>query len=396
MAHAHPASIYGVIEREFRSLNQPVVKLGKTSRPLHHRLSDYPNGSVMLFAFNLQIGSEDVVEAALLVAARKQFKHRPDLGAEYFEGDPTALTILAAKVASGFLPTEYGGEAEADAEAEGVADESSNVDMDLDLGLIRFDPEVQVMRFVNEFKENLCKQTVRSDTVHNQYFRFITRKSLGKPLKLLQFVATLKKCFKVESSLLDLDGAVRHVITFPRLTVCEEVPGDPVDQFSAVRKFVADHVVPQPGRWFTLKMAKELFEQRDYYIFVGKPKSLKLDLERALGTACHDQKRMDGRKEVNVFEGFALVEDSSSPDGPDPVGRFVNEHIERKPGSWFALADAREVFKGCSYYNRQPKMFKARLQRALGVVCYEQKKIGGRNETNVFEGFAIVLPTTVQ
>jgi phage/plasmid-associated DNA primase len=87
--------------------------------------------------------------------------------------------------------------------------------------------------------------------------------------------------------------------------------------------------------------------------------------------------------EVVRMSSRSFIEDS------DAVHKFVNENIERKAGGWFALADARELFKTCDYYNRKPKTFKTDLQKLLGVACYAQKRFGGRNETNVFEGFVI-------
>jgi hypothetical protein len=105
MAHKHTSWIYGVIEREFvRDDPVTVVKLGRVGkRPIHMRLAEYPNNSVPVFLFALQPGTDELVEASLLAAARKKFKARCDIGAEYIEAPVHELSLLANQIASPFL-----------------------------------------------------------------------------------------------------------------------------------------------------------------------------------------------------------------------------------------------------------------------------------------------------
>ena len=80
----------------------------------------------------------------------------------------------------------------------------------------------------------------------------------------------------------------------------------------AVHKFVAERVRRQAGAWFTLKQAKDEFKGSEH--FNGKLKTLKTDLEKALGTKCYEQKRIDGPKEINVFEGFEITSSACAAD----------------------------------------------------------------------------------
>ena len=85
----------------------------------------------------------------------------------------------------------------------------------------------------------------------------------------------------------------------------------------SVAKFVEDFVVADADGYFTLKDAKTLFKQQEYYN--GRIKMLKTDLEKALRAPCHEQKRVRGVSSPckNVFIGFSLnaVGASATTDG---------------------------------------------------------------------------------
>jgi hypothetical protein len=126
MAHAHESWIYGVVEREFRQEGPTtVVKLGRVgTRPLHKRLAQYPKDSVCLFAFGVQSGMDAVVEAAVLGAARKMFKERRDIGAEYIEAPAGELMALVGRIATPFLAIARTAAAGGGGDEESVVEES--------------------------------------------------------------------------------------------------------------------------------------------------------------------------------------------------------------------------------------------------------------------------------
>ena len=75
----------------------------------------------------------------------------------------------------------------------------------------------------------------------------------------------------------------------------------------------------------------------------------------------------------------------------DSIMKFVNEWIveDDKPDAYFTLADAKERFVGCDYFNGRVKTLKHDLQKGLDTLCIAQKWIAGGNRSNAFVGFRI-------
>lgn len=75
---------YIVHEREYYIRNIPIYKIGRTL-DLFQRKKAYPKGSVFLYA---QVSQHiQLVENHAVILFKTLFKHRKDLGREYFEGD---------------------------------------------------------------------------------------------------------------------------------------------------------------------------------------------------------------------------------------------------------------------------------------------------------------------
>jgi hypothetical protein len=88
--------IYLIRTREFIQLNQPVYKIGRTRQPNFNRLKQYPKGSEVidwLSCFNCVI-----TENILIKEFKLHFKHRPDLGNEYFEGNVIDMSNLLTNI----------------------------------------------------------------------------------------------------------------------------------------------------------------------------------------------------------------------------------------------------------------------------------------------------------
>ena len=85
-------------------------------------------------------------------------------------------------------------------------------------------------------------------------------------------------------------------------------------EHDSAAKFVEEFVVRDPSSCFTLKDAKALFKQQEYYN--GRIKMLKTDLEKTLKTVCLDQKRVRGYAQPfrNVFEGYRLLTEQEADD----------------------------------------------------------------------------------
>jgi hypothetical protein len=77
--------IYIIQEREFINANQPVYKIGKTTKEIQKRCSQYPKSSKLLFTQHVDNCHE--VEKNIIKKLTENFKNRKDIGREYFEGN---------------------------------------------------------------------------------------------------------------------------------------------------------------------------------------------------------------------------------------------------------------------------------------------------------------------
>lgn len=77
--------IYLIKEREFIRTNDDILKIGKTKQQNSERIKSYPKGSVLLI--QMKCLNCDTAEKTLISKFKSKYKHRSDIGAEYFEGD---------------------------------------------------------------------------------------------------------------------------------------------------------------------------------------------------------------------------------------------------------------------------------------------------------------------
>lgn len=77
--------IYLLQEREFIKTNEKIYKIGKTKQKNNDRFKQYPKGSILLF--QLICPDCDTLEKELITIFKNKYKHRKDIGNEYFEGD---------------------------------------------------------------------------------------------------------------------------------------------------------------------------------------------------------------------------------------------------------------------------------------------------------------------
>jgi hypothetical protein len=77
--------IYLLQEREFIKSNEPIYKIGKTTKTGLTRFSNYPNGSDLLF--HIKCNDCHTYEKLLIDLFKNNYILRKDIGNEYFEGD---------------------------------------------------------------------------------------------------------------------------------------------------------------------------------------------------------------------------------------------------------------------------------------------------------------------
>jgi len=75
--------VYMLITREFKNSNENVYKIGRTEN-LRTRLYGYPKGSQYLLS--LKVANSIYIEHQIMKTFKQKFKHRTDIGREYFEG----------------------------------------------------------------------------------------------------------------------------------------------------------------------------------------------------------------------------------------------------------------------------------------------------------------------
>lgn len=89
--------IYLLQEREFVNKKESVYKIGRTKQENSKRIKQYPKGTVLLF----QIICNDcsITEKAIISIFKEKFKHRKDIGNEYFEGNyQTMIDIIYSTI----------------------------------------------------------------------------------------------------------------------------------------------------------------------------------------------------------------------------------------------------------------------------------------------------------
>lgn len=84
--------IYLLREREFIKTKESIYKVGKTTKDLFKRFSQYPKQSELLLG--IRVLDCHVFETELLKIMRKDFKSRRDIGAEYFEGNEHDIKLV--------------------------------------------------------------------------------------------------------------------------------------------------------------------------------------------------------------------------------------------------------------------------------------------------------------
>ena len=78
-------SVYLLIEREFIKTGEKIQKIGRSSRENDLRIKQYPKGSQLIVLCNVR--NSVLMEKEILTKFKQTYKHRTDIGNEYFEGD---------------------------------------------------------------------------------------------------------------------------------------------------------------------------------------------------------------------------------------------------------------------------------------------------------------------
>lgn len=96
-----------------------------------------------------------------------------------------------------------------------------------------------------------------------------------------------------------------HTFQFEMPQVIADNSQEYIEDNDNVFKFVQEQIVKKKDGYFTLKEAKVAFKVSEHWN--GKIQTLKNDLIKCLNTPCLEQKKINGKKEVFVFEGYIIT-----------------------------------------------------------------------------------------
>lgn len=92
--------IYLIHEREFIKTNEPIYKIGKTTRG-YDRIKEYPKSSQMKLMLHCP-NNLDSTETLLKKELNNRFIRRTDIGSEYFEGDVDDMICYIQNIVHGY------------------------------------------------------------------------------------------------------------------------------------------------------------------------------------------------------------------------------------------------------------------------------------------------------
>jgi len=95
--------IYLIQEREFIKSSEEIYKIGRTCQADFKRFDGYPKNSHLLLF--IDVPDCKCIEKILINKYKKEFKHRKDIGNEYFEGDKWKMMKEIVDVVQNFKPT---------------------------------------------------------------------------------------------------------------------------------------------------------------------------------------------------------------------------------------------------------------------------------------------------
>ena len=102
--------IYLIREREFIKSLEEIYKIGRTCQADFKRFDAYPKNSHLLLF--IDVPDCKCIEKILIKKFKGQFKHRKDIGNEYFEGDKCKMMKEIVDIIQTFKPKAVGIEVE--------------------------------------------------------------------------------------------------------------------------------------------------------------------------------------------------------------------------------------------------------------------------------------------
>lgn len=120
--------VYLLKVREFVRTNEDIYKIGRTKKQNFTRFNQYPKGSILLF----QMACDDCEECEkeIIEAFKTNFRHRKDVGTEYFEGNYKRMIDTIYSIVRD-IEHFYGKNRYIDTEGDGIIEGNTNICYDV-------------------------------------------------------------------------------------------------------------------------------------------------------------------------------------------------------------------------------------------------------------------------
>ena len=165
--------IYLLQEREFVKTGELIYKIGRTKKEHYTRFNQYPNGSILLL--HIKCDDCDCNEKDIIKLFKTKYKHRKEIGNEYFEGDSKEMIKDIFNVVIKIKNTEKMSNKEVDKEKEEKEEKeiiNHNITEQNVLKLF-IKTDIDKILFNEEIRKILKKNKII--VTHVQIFRILTK-----------------------------------------------------------------------------------------------------------------------------------------------------------------------------------------------------------------------------
>jgi hypothetical protein len=197
--------LYLIHEREFIKTNEDIYKFGRTEN-LSQRITQYPKGSKLLFA--IKIMDEKTAESELIKKLSIEFKARPDIGREYFQGDYKMIMKIIFEYVI--------------LNNNNIYNIEDNKQDEINIKKEKKDETIMMMEYVDENREILNNKLIKSKDFYEDVLKWIEKKDYNVYISHAKMTKIIIKCFGVISKVHRFEKSIDQGLQFPEL-VKEEV-----------------------------------------------------------------------------------------------------------------------------------------------------------------------------
>ncbi len=218
-----------ILEREFMRLGDNVYKIGRTDN-VKRRLAQYPKGSRLLFS----IYTPDCLtaERELIRHFKGAYKHREDIGREYFQGESHCMINVITEYVTAQLRNTV------------VIDTDSD---SMEVVAAKQDVSLVLMEYVTENGDALSGQHVRSRVLLEGFMLWLKDRRYVVSITHSKLVRELNRLYGAKDSTHYFDDefgvGVEHCVSFPYFLARAPAPAPATLPFVAPTSVTPTYVV---------------------------------------------------------------------------------------------------------------------------------------------------------